>query len=67
MEEVIYDNTNWYNQFYNKLQEAADEEIINTIIYKDSLSYKEAMNISKSLEWQQAMKRELKNLNSQNT
>jgi hypothetical protein len=35
-------------------------------MYKDPLSYKEAVNSSKSLEWQQAMQRELKDLNSQN-
>jgi hypothetical protein len=37
---------------------------MNTIIYKDMLSYKEAINRSKSLEWQQAIKKELKDLNS---
>jgi hypothetical protein len=67
MEEFVYDNDNWYNQFYNELQEAANDEILNTTIYRDHLSYKEAINIAKSLQWQQAMERELKDLNSQNT
>ena len=67
MEDVIHDDTDWYNQFYHELQEAADEDIMNTIIHKDPLSYKEAMNSSKSLEWQKAMERELKDLNSQKT
>ena len=67
MEEVIYENDNWFNQFHNELQEAADDEILYTTTYKDPLSYKEAINSSKSEDWQLAMQRELKDLNSQNT